>query len=69
MPRLLLTMRFIGPAQCLSRILVPLISPLMSLHRVVITAAEFPDPRYLSYDLLFQRVLRHLDLYGVFDWA
>lgn len=33
--------------------------------RVVITAAEFPDPRLLSYDLLFQRVLRHLDLYGM----
>lgn len=32
--------------------------------RVVVTAAEFPDPRVLSYDLLFQRVLRHLDLYG-----
>jgi len=31
---------------------------------VVVTAAEFPDPRILSYDLLFQRVLRYLDMYG-----
>lgn len=35
---------------------------------VVVTAAEFPDPRVLSYDLLFQRVLRHLDLYGGQRW-
>ncbi|KAF8312119.1 Rho GTPase activation protein [Clavulina sp. PMI_390] len=38
-------------------------------YEVVITAAEFPDPRVLSYDLLFQRVLRYLDLFVESDYS
>ncbi|CUA68259.1 hypothetical protein RSOLAG22IIIB_13660 [Rhizoctonia solani] len=34
---------------------------------VIVTAASFPDPRQISYDILLARIVAYLDLYGTFS--
>ncbi|QRV77927.1 Rho GTPase-activating protein 1 [Ceratobasidium sp. AG-Ba] len=37
--------------------------------RVIVTAAAFPDPRQISYDILLSRILAYLDLYVENDYV